>query len=149
MHVPLRSVAGSLDDLKVASHRVEDIEKLNFEQEQKVKHSTVDSQLSFLLYVGMATTGLTLVCFSYCCCCKCCQKLCSKLSRLWKDNNPCTTIIFKPKIVTSIHSSRECVRGSNSRAIGRTRRSITETAETSELVSLNANKNSILLSGKR
>jgi len=149
LHVPLRSVAGSLDDLKVASHRVEDIEKLNFEQEQKVKHSTVDSQLSFLLYVGMATTGLTLVCFSYCCCCKCCQKLCPKLSRWWKDNNPCTTIIFKPKIVTSIHSSRESVRGSNSRAIGRTRRSITETAETSELVCLNANKKSIVLSGKR
>ena len=63
LHVALRSFAGFLDDLKLASHRVEDIEKLNFEQEQKVKHSTVDSQLSFLLYVGMTTTGLTWVCF--------------------------------------------------------------------------------------
>jgi hypothetical protein len=60
LHIPLRSVAGSLTDLRIASHKVEDVEKLILEQEWKVKHSTLDLHLSFLSYVGMATTGLTL-----------------------------------------------------------------------------------------
>ena len=103
LHIPLRSVASSLDDLKIASHHVEDVEKLILEQEWKVKHSTLDSHLSFLSYVGLATTGLILICFCYCCCSKCCCKRCPKFSKWWKDNNPCTTIVFKSKIVTSIH----------------------------------------------
>jgi len=119
LHIPLRSVASSLDDLKIAIHKVEDVEKLILEQEWKVKHSTLNSHLYFLSYVGMATTGLTLICFCYCS--KCCRKRCPKFSKWWKDNNPCTTIAFKPKIVTSIHSSRESVRGSESRASGRSR----------------------------
>jgi len=109
LHLPLRSIAGSVDDLKVASHKVEDVERLIFEQEWKMKHSMLDWHLSFLSYVGMATTGLTLTCL--CCCCKCCHKRCSKFSRCWKDNNPFTTIVFKPRIITSIHSSRESVNG--------------------------------------
>ena len=42
LHIPLRSVAGSLDDLRIASHKVEDVEKLIHKQEWKVKHSTTD-----------------------------------------------------------------------------------------------------------
>jgi hypothetical protein len=65
LHIPLRIVAGSHDDLRIASHKIEDVEKLILEQEWKVKNSTVDSHLSFLSYVGMATTGLTLICFCF------------------------------------------------------------------------------------
>jgi uncharacterized membrane protein YkvA (DUF1232 family) len=38
----MRSVAGWLDDLRIASQKVEDVEKLILEQEWKVKHSTTD-----------------------------------------------------------------------------------------------------------
>ena len=38
LHIPLRSVAGSLDDLRIASRKVEDVEKLIHEQEWKIKH---------------------------------------------------------------------------------------------------------------
>ena len=34
---------------------------------------------------------------------------------MWKDNNPCTTIVIKPKIINSIHSSRESLRFPNTR----------------------------------
>ena len=51
LHIPLRSVAGSLDDLRIASHKVEYVEKLILEQEWKVKHSTLDSHLSLILFV--------------------------------------------------------------------------------------------------
>ena len=47
-HIPLRSVASSLDDLKIASHKVEDVEKLILEHDWKIKHSTIESHLSLL-----------------------------------------------------------------------------------------------------
>jgi hypothetical protein len=147
LHIPLRSVAVSLDGLKIAKHKIEDAEKLILEQEWKVKHSTLNSHLYFLSYVGMATTGLTLICFCYCS--KCCRKRCPKFSKWWKDNNLCTTIVFKPKIVTSIRSSREFVKCSESRASARTRRSITKAAEAAELVCLNADNKSAMPTGKR
>jgi len=56
LHIPLRSVTVSLDELRIASHKVEDVENLILAQDWKIKHSTVDSHLSFLSYVGMVTT---------------------------------------------------------------------------------------------
>jgi hypothetical protein len=58
LQIPLTSITNSLDDLKIASHKVEDVEKLIFEQDWQIRHSTVDSH-SFLYYVGMVTTRLT------------------------------------------------------------------------------------------
>ena len=66
LQIPLGSVAGSFDDLKIANHKV-DVERLIFKQDWKVKHFTVDTHFSFLSYVGMMTTGLTLICFCYFC----------------------------------------------------------------------------------
>jgi len=116
LHIPLRSVTSSLNDLRFVSHKVEDVENLILEQDWKIKHSTVNSHLSFLSYVGMVTTSLTLICLCYCCCSRCCHKRWPKFSKWWKDNNPCNTIIFKPRIVNSIHSSSESMRWSGSRA---------------------------------
>jgi hypothetical protein len=45
LHISLRSVASYLDDFKIASHKVEDGEKLILEQEWKAKHSTLDSHV--------------------------------------------------------------------------------------------------------
>jgi len=107
LHIPLRSVTNSLDDLRIARHKVDDVQNLILEQDWKIKHSTLDSHLSFLSYVGSVRTRLTLICLCYCCCSKCYRKRCPKFSKWWKDyNNSCTTIIFKQKIVNSIHSSR-------------------------------------------
>lgn len=53
MCVLLKSVTNSLDDLRITSHKVDDVEYLIIEQDWKIKHSTVDSHLSFLSYVGM------------------------------------------------------------------------------------------------
>jgi len=80
LHIHLRSVTNSLDDLKIASHKVEDVENLILEQDKRIKHSTVDSHLSFLSYVGMVTTSLTLLCLCYSCS-KCCRKRFPKFSK--------------------------------------------------------------------
>jgi hypothetical protein len=68
LSIPLRSVTNSLDDLRIASHKVDDVQNLILEQDWKIKHSTVDFHLSFLSYIGMVTTSLTLICLCYCCC---------------------------------------------------------------------------------
>jgi hypothetical protein len=53
LDLPLKNIVNHLDDLRIASHKVEEIESLISEQEWKVKHSAVDCHLSFLSYVGM------------------------------------------------------------------------------------------------
>ena len=149
LNLPLTNVIRHLDDLMVANHKMEEVEKLIEEQDWKLKHSNMDDHLSFLSYVGMVTTTLTCFILFYCCCCKHCLKLCPSFSRWWKDNDPCTTIVFKLKIVNSIHSSRESVRHHNTKASVKSRHSDGEPAETTELVSLNPTNKEMLPSGKR
>jgi hypothetical protein len=55
----LNNVIHHLDDLKVANHKVEKVEKLIEEQDWKLRHSNMDYHLSFLSYVGMVITTLT------------------------------------------------------------------------------------------
>jgi hypothetical protein len=62
LHLPLRSVTSSLDGLRFTSHKVEEVKNLISEQDWEIKHSLIDSHLSFLSYVGMVTTSLTLIC---------------------------------------------------------------------------------------
>jgi hypothetical protein len=77
----------------------------------------------------------------YCCCFKRYLKLC--------PNNPCTTIVFKPKIVNSIHSSRGSLKHHNTRVSMKSKNSQDEPVETTELLSLNPTKKQMLLSSKR
>ena len=63
LDLPLTNVIRHLDDLKVANHKVEEVENLIEEQDWKLKHSNMDYNLSFLSYVGMVTTTLI---FSFC-----------------------------------------------------------------------------------
>ena len=63
LNLPLTNVIRHLDDLMVANHKMEEVEKLIEEQDWKLKHSNMDYHLSFLSYVGMITTTLT---FSFC-----------------------------------------------------------------------------------
>ena len=149
LHIPLRSVTRSLDDLRVASHKVEDVENLIREQDWKIKHSTIDSHLSFLSYVGMVTTALTLICLCYYCCIRCCCNRCPKFSKWCNDHNPCTMIVVKPKIVNSIHSSRQSLRCPGPRAGNRARHSVTDAVESTELTSLTTNAIQALPAGKR
>jgi len=149
LNLPLTNVIHRLDDLKVASHKVEEIEKLIEEQDWKLRHSNMGNHLPFLSYVGMVTMALTFFILFYCCCCKRCLYLCPNFSRWWKDNNPCTTIVFKPKIVNSIHSSRESLKHHTVRASAKGRISEGEPAEAAELVLLNPTNKQMLPSGKR
>ena len=70
LNLLLNNVIRYLDDLKIANHKVEEVEGLIEEQEWKLRHANMDYHLSFLSYVGMVTTTLTFFILFYCCCCK-------------------------------------------------------------------------------
>jgi len=108
LELPMRITVNRLDDLRLASQKVEEVDRLISEQEWKLKHSTSDLHLSFLSHAGMI--GIVMIIFCYCCCCKCCKRNFPSFSKWWRDNNPCTTIVIKQKIVNSVHSSRESLR---------------------------------------
>ena len=149
LNLLLNNVIRYLDDLKIANHKVEEVEGLIEEQEWKLRHANMDYHLSFLSYVGMVTTTLTFFILFYCCCCKRCLKCCPNFSRWWKENNPCTTIVFKPRIVNSIHSSRESLKYHNTRASKKSKDSQDEAIETTELLSLKPTNKQMLPSSKR
>jgi len=130
----MKSIVNRLEDLRLSSHKVE-VDRLISEQEWKIKQSKHDYHLSFLSYVVMVVTSLVLMILCYCCCCKCCKRRFPGFSKWWKDNNPCTTIIIKPKIINSLHSSRESLRTSNARSLTR-KPSLGDMTEETELVSL-------------
>ena len=149
LNLSLTSVIHRLDDLKVANHKVEEVEKFIEEQDWKLRHSNIECHLSFLSYVGMVTTAFIFFILFYCCCCKRCLKLCLNFSRWRKDNNPCTTTVFKSKIVNSIHSSRDSLKYHTARASVKNRISEEEPAEEKELVLLNPINKQMLPSGIR
>lgn len=137
LDLPLKNTINHLDDLRMASRRVDEVERLISEQEWKMKQFHIDYHLSFLSYVGMIVTSIIMIIFCYCCCCKCCRRNCPSFLKWWKDNNPCTTIVFKPKIVNSVHSSRESLRQMNSRPSVKQRSSQCDAVEVTELMTLN------------
>jgi hypothetical protein len=146
LELPLKNIINHLDDLRIASHKVDDVEKL-ISEEWKIKHFNTDYHLSFLSHVGMVTTSIIMFIFCHYCCCKCCRKRCPNMLKWWKDNNPCTTIVFTPKIVNFIHSSRESLKYTGTRPAINTRNSHSDAVEVTELVTLNPK--TITKSGKR
>jgi hypothetical protein len=149
LDLPLRNIVNRLEDLRLASHKVEDVDKLISEQEWKIRQSKFDNHLSFLSCVGMVTTSLVMIILCFCCCCKCCKRKFPNFSKWWKDNNPCTTIVIKPKIINSVHSFREGLRIPNTRASSLQKASQGDAVEETELLSLKACNKQIIPSGKR
>lgn len=149
LELPMKNIVNRLDDLRLASHKVEEVDRLISEQEWKIKHSSSDFHLTFLSYAGMVTTGIVMIIFCYCCCCKCCKRNCPSFSKWWRDNNPCTTIVIKPKIVNSVHSSHESLRAPTTRTC-RVRGSLQDDAlDETELVTLKTCSKQMIPSGKR
>jgi len=149
LDLPVKNIINRLDDLRLASHKVEEVDRLISEQEWKLKHSTSDFHLSVLSYVGMVITGIVMIIFCHCCCCKCCKRNFPSFSKWWRDTNPCTTIVIKPKIVNSVHSSHESLRTPTART-SRVRSSLQGDAlEETELVSLRTCSKQMVPSGKR
>lgn len=105
LDLPMKHMVNHLADLEVASHKVDEVERLLADQEWKLDHSNKNKHLSFLSYLGMVL--MTIIIVLCCCTCRCCRRLVPKMCKWWKDGNSCTKIVFKPKIVTRVHNSNE------------------------------------------
>jgi hypothetical protein len=49
LHMTMEGVASSFDDLRIANHKVGDVDRFIFENDWKFKHFTVDSNMSFFV----------------------------------------------------------------------------------------------------
>jgi hypothetical protein len=94
LELSTKNIVNKLEDLKLASHKIEEVDRLIAEQEWKIRQGKYGYHLSLLSYVGMAITSIVM--FYYCCCR--CERVWPGFTKWWKDNNPCTTIVIKFKI---------------------------------------------------
>jgi hypothetical protein len=141
--MPMKNIVNHLQDLRLASHKVEEVDKLIAEQEWKIKQSKFDYHISFLSYVGIATV-LFMIIFCYCCC----KRKFPNFAKWLKDNNPCTTIVIKPKIINSVHSSKESLRIPHTRTSIKLKPSQEDAIEERKIVSLKACNKQLAPSGK-
>ncbi|PNF19010.1 hypothetical protein B7P43_G12398 [Cryptotermes secundus] len=105
LETPLKNGLTHNDKLRLVSHKVEDVEKLKEEQEWKLKHENSTRQLSLLSSVG--AVALVLLIGILCCCCRCCRNCWPKFVKWAWDDSKCSTVIFKPKIINSVHTSND------------------------------------------
>ena len=105
LDLPLKNVVTKMEDLKYASHKVEEVEKLIVDQEWKQKHSEKYTKLSFMAYAVLVMLFLIVSCY----CCKCFKICWPKALEFCRERDSCTTIVFKPKIVNKLHTSEENV----------------------------------------
>jgi hypothetical protein len=110
LETPLKNLLTHNDELQLASYKVQDVQKLIEEQEWKLKHEKATHQLSVLSSIGAATLVLSigiLCCCCCCCCCRCCRRCWPRFAKWAWDEGKCSTIVFKPKIVSSVHTSND------------------------------------------
>jgi hypothetical protein len=72
LQVPLVNIMSSIDDLRVASMKVDDVQNLIKEQESKYNQSFYMIATSWGTALGMTSLNIIGICCS-CCCCKCCR----------------------------------------------------------------------------
>jgi hypothetical protein len=108
LETPLKNILTHNDELQLASYKVNEVQKLIEEQEWKLKHASRTHQLSVLSSVGAVTLALLIsILCCCCCCCRSCRKCWPKFMKWTWDEHKCGAVIFKPKIVNSVHTSND------------------------------------------
>ena len=84
LELPLKSKVNRLEHLRLANHKVAEVDRLISEQEWKLKQKILIFICLFYLYVGNhnRNSSLVMVAFCYCCCCKCCKRMFPNFSKL-------------------------------------------------------------------
>jgi hypothetical protein len=84
LHIPLVNIMSSMDDLRLASKKTEEVQQLIREQEGKQNQSFLKAAISWTTILTIICVIIVCICCS-CCCCKCCRNC--FFSR-WKRWNP-------------------------------------------------------------
>jgi hypothetical protein len=103
LDLPIKHVINGVNDLKYASHKVDEIQQKIAEEEWKISHQDTVSKLSLFAYFCAAIIILLVIC---CVCCKC---GCCKLMYKWykNDDSCCKQICFRPTIVNKIQQHED------------------------------------------
>ena len=109
---PIKNIPKHDEDLHLASRKIEDVQNLVDEQEQKVTH-TSGKNMSLLSMFG-TVVFVVFFCLLCSCCClgRCCKNCWLRIMRWWYfDDNMCRTIVFRPKIVNTVSTADDGHRG--------------------------------------
>jgi hypothetical protein len=111
LETPLKNILTHNDELQLASYKVNDVQKLIEEQQWKLKHTSKTHQLSVLSSIGAATLALLIGILCCCCCCRCCRNFWPKFVKWACNRDKCSSIVFKPRIINSMHTSSDSLHG--------------------------------------
>jgi hypothetical protein len=106
LDTPLRNILTHNEELQLASYKVKEVQELIEEEEWKLKNTDSSRHLAVLSYIGAAAVVLLTVVLC-CCCCRRCRKCWSRGVRWFSDGKGCSAIVFKPKIINSVHTSSD------------------------------------------
>jgi hypothetical protein len=106
LETPLKNMLTHNDELLLASYKVKEVQKLTEEQEWKLGHTDRENLLSVMSSIGAATVAL-LIGILCCCCCRCCRNCWTKGIKWFSDGKGCASIVFKPRIINSVHTSSD------------------------------------------
>jgi hypothetical protein len=84
LHTPLVNIMSSIDDLRVSSLRIEDVQQLIKDQESKINQNMYTVATSWVSILGAICLFVICICCSFCCC-KCCRNC---FFWLWKKWTP-------------------------------------------------------------
>jgi hypothetical protein len=104
LETPLKNILTDNDELRLASYKMYGVQKLTEEQEWKLKHSNKTYQVSVLSAIGAAVLAILI---GIACCCRCCRNCWVKFMKRFCDEDRCSSIVFRPKIMNSLHTSSD------------------------------------------
>lgn len=112
LEIPVKGISTHDEDLHVANHRANTVKRLIDEHEWKGKNTT-EKSMSYLSMLGIMVFVVFSCLLCFCCClCRCCRNCWLRIVRWWYfDDRTYGTIVFRPKIVTSLSTSNEGRRG--------------------------------------
>jgi hypothetical protein len=134
LETPLKNILTHNEELRLASYKIY-VQKLIEEQEWKLKHSNKTYQVSVLSATGAAVLAFLIGIACCWCRCRCCRNCWVKFMKRFCDGDRCSSIVFRPKIINSLHTSSDSLHR-RAMALSLTTKvedGISEHSETSEL----------------
>jgi hypothetical protein len=107
LETPLKNILTHNDELLLASYKVKEVQKLIEEEEWKLGHTDRANQLSVMSSIGAAMLAILIGILCCCCCCRCCRNCWTRGVKWFSGGKGCTSIVFKPRIINSVHTSSD------------------------------------------
>ncbi|XP_063236303.1 uncharacterized protein LOC134538755 [Bacillus rossius redtenbacheri] len=104
INTPFKTITHQLDDLKIASHKVKEVEEHLKNEEWKIKQNTRLSNVTWSSYTTFIVFLIVII-IIVCCKCGCCKHIKGCIIKSSNNSDCCKTLCFKPVIVNTYSAS--------------------------------------------